>query len=100
MNPVTIVATVVYYLLLIYFLVMWVRLALDLSRTFARRWRPKGVVLVLSEVAYALTDPPVRLARRSMKPIKVGDMTLDFAWSIVMLAVVILIYITLVVRQV
>jgi YggT family protein len=78
---------------------MWARFLLDLARNFARNWRPRGVTLVLSEIVYTLTDPPIRTARRVVKPIRFGGMSLDFAWSIVMLVVIVLIYVTLVVRQ-
>jgi YggT family protein len=99
-NVVSFVATVVYYVLIVYFLVMWVRFVLDLARTFARSWRPRGPVLVASEVVYAVTDPPIRVARRAIKPIRMGAMALDFGWSIVMLCVIVLIYLTLVIRQI
>jgi YggT family protein len=99
-NVVSLVATVLYYLLLIYFLVMWARFVLDLARTFARSWRPRGPALIASEVVYAVTDPPIKVARRAIKPIRMGAMALDFGWSIVMLCVIVLIYITLVFRQI
>jgi YggT family protein len=100
MTVVIFAAIVAYYILFVYFLVMWVRFVLDLTRTFLRNWRPKGAGLVASEIVYAVTDPPIRLARRVVKPIRVGGTSLDFAWSIVMLAVVVLIYLTLVIRQI
>jgi YggT family protein len=100
MDPVALIGLVLYYLLLLYLVVMFVRLALDLARSFIRGWRPKGAALVLSEVTYALTDPPIRVARRVVKPIRTGGMAMDFGWSIVMLAVVVLIYVALVLRTV
>jgi YggT family protein len=96
---VSLVAAIVYYLLLAYFFVMWARFILDIARNFSRGWRPRGFLLVLSEVVYTLTDPPIRTARRLVKPIRFGGMSLDFAWSLVMLVVIVLIYVTLVVRQ-
>ncbi|MCU1514644.1 MAG: hypothetical protein JWO10_1734 [Microbacteriaceae bacterium] len=95
---VSVLATVAYYLLLVYFFVMWARFILDLARTFLRDWRPRGFGLVVAEIIFALTDPPIRFVRRVVKPIRVGGMALDFAWSIVMLVVVVLIYLTLVLR--
>ena len=91
-------ATVVYYLLLVYFFVMWARFVLDLTRSFARSWRPRGFVLILSELIFALTDPPIRTARRFARPLRFGGMVLDFSWSLVMLVVIVLIYLTLVIR--
>ncbi|MES2171820.1 MAG: YggT family protein [Actinomycetota bacterium] len=100
MIVVSLVATVAYYLLLVYFFTMWARFILDLARNFARNWRPRGFLLIISEIVYTLTDPPIRTARRIVKPIRFGGMSLDFAWSIVMLLVIVLIYLTLVASQV
>jgi len=74
---------------------MWARFILDLARTFARQWRPRGLVLVLAETVFTITDPPVKAVRRVVPPLRIGGAALDFAWSIVMLAVIILISVTL-----
>lgn len=95
MTPVSIVATIVYLGLTVFFVLMWARFILDLVRVFARRWRPRGVGLVLAEFVYVVTDPPIKLVRRVVPPLRVGGAALDFAWSIVMLAVIILISVAL-----
>lgn len=96
MNSVgSIIATVVYIALTIFFVLMWARFILDLVRSFARTWRPRGVGLVLAESVYVVTDPPIKAVRRVIPPLRIGNAALDFAWSIVMLAVIILISITL-----
>ena len=87
---VSIVATVAYYLLLIFFLLMWVRFVLDLVRTFSRSWRPRGAGLVAAEAVYTVTDPPVKLFRRLIPPLRLGPVALDFGWTLTMLACVIL----------
>jgi YggT family protein len=92
---VSIVATIAYYLLLIYFFVMWARFVLDLVRTFARQWRPKGFWLLLAEATYAITDPPIKFFRRIIPPLSMGPVALDFGWSLTMLVVIILLYVTL-----
>jgi YggT family protein len=93
-NIVSVIATICYYLLLLYFFVLWARFVLDLLRNFARSWRPRGVGLIVAEVVFSLTDRPIRTVRRVVPPIRLGGAALDFAWSIVMLVVIILIYIT------
>jgi YggT family protein len=93
MSVVMVIATVAYYLLLLYFLAMWARFILDLARNFARQWRPRGAVLVIAEVVFTVTDPPIRLVRRLLPPVRLGGIALDFAWSFVMLAVIILMFI-------
>ena len=88
------IATIAYYALLLYFFAMWARFLLDLARTFARSWRPKGFALVAAEAVFTITDPPIRAVRGIIPPIRLGGIALDFAWSAVMLAVLILLYIT------
>lgn len=95
---VSLIATIAYYALLLYFLAMWARFILDLAANFARTWRPRGAVLVGAEVVFTLTDPPIKAVRGIIPPVRFGGISLDFAWSIVMLVVVVLMYITLVFR--
>ena len=94
-SPVSLIATIVYIALTIFFVLMWARFILDLARTFARQWRPTGFGLVLAEAVYAVTDPPIKIVRRVVPPLRVGGAALDFAWSIVMLVCIILISVTL-----
>ena len=94
-SPVSLIATIIYIALTIFFVLMWARFILDLARTFARQWRPAGFGLVLAEAVYAVTDPPIKIVRRVVPPLRVGGAALDFAWSIVMLVCIILISVTL-----
>jgi YggT family protein len=91
----SIVATIIYVALTIFVVLMWVRFILDLVRAFTRQWRPRGLGLVLAEAVYAITDPPVLLVRRVVPPLKIGGVSLDFAWSIVLIVCLILISVTL-----
>ena len=93
MFVISIVATVAYYLLLIYFFMLWARFVLDLVRTFSRSWRPRGFALVLAESTYALTDPPIKFFRRIIPPLSMGPIAIDFGWSLTMLVVIIGLYI-------
>lgn len=95
MSLVSILATVVYVGLTIFVVIMWGRFVLDLVRVFARRWRPRGIGLVLAELVFTVTDPPIKLVRRVVPPLRIGGAALDFAWSIVMLAGIILISLSL-----
>jgi YggT family protein len=92
---VSILATVLYYALLIYFFVLWARFVLDLVRVFARQWRPRGFGLVLAESAYVVTDPPIRFFRRIIPRVSMGPVAIDFGWSLTMLVVIIGLYVTL-----
>ncbi|MEP6478839.1 MAG: YggT family protein [Rhodoglobus sp.] len=93
MTVVGVLATVVYVALNVFFVVMWARFVLDLARTFARQWRPRGFGLVLAEAIFTVTDPPITFVRRFVRPARIGGVALDFAWSIVMLACILLTWI-------
>jgi YggT family protein len=95
---VSVLATILYFLLLLYFFALWARFVLDLARSFARQWRPRGVGLVLAEFVFSITDPPIRLVRRALPPLRLGGIALDFAWSAVMLVVIILMAVVAVFR--
>ena len=86
----TLIENVLLFVLTVFLIAMWARFIFDWVRLLARRWRPKGVALVLAEASYTVTDPPIRLVRRVVPPLRIGGAALDFAWSIVLLACLIL----------
>lgn len=65
---------------------MFVRLVLDWVQVFAREWRPRGLMLVVAEATYTVTDPPLKAVRRVVPPLTLGSVRLDLAFLIVMLA--------------
>ena len=71
---------------------MWARLVFDWVRAMQPSWRPHGAALVLAEAAYSITDPPIKVVRRIIPPIRVGTARLEFSWSIVMLICLALIW--------
>ncbi|HET8969689.1 MAG TPA: YggT family protein [Candidatus Nanopelagicales bacterium] len=64
----------------IYLLILIARIVLDYVQMFARDWRPRGVVLVIVELIYTVTDPPLKLLRRFIPPLRVGGVALDLAF--------------------
>lgn len=84
-----IVGGILYFALLIYFFVMWARFILELMRSVNPSWRPRGAGLVAAELVFVVTDPPVKFFRRILPPIRVGQVSLDFGWSVAMLCVII-----------
>lgn len=94
-SPVSIIATIFYYVFLLFFFFMWGRFVIDLVRTFSRSWRPHGFGLIVTEVMYAVTDPPIKFFRRILPPLKLGPVVIDFGWSLTMLVCIVCLYITL-----
>jgi YggT family protein len=81
----TLISNVLLFVLTLFLIAMWARFILDWVRLLARRWRPRGLALVLAEASYTVTDPPIRAVRRVVPPLRIGGAALDFAWSIVLL---------------
>lgn len=81
------IGAILYYVLSAYFLVLIVRLILDWVQVFSRDWRPSGVLLVIAEVVYSLTDPPIRFLRKFIPPLRLGGVALDLAFLVLILAV-------------
>ncbi|MGN6444194.1 YggT family protein [Amnibacterium sp.] len=98
MSVLPLVGTVAYVLLLLYFFALWARFILDLVQAFSDSWRPRGVVLVLAEAAYTATDPPIKAVRRVLPPLRIGQFALDFGFTIVMFAVIVLMYLAIAVQ--
>ena len=82
MNLVSAVAGILSSILSLYFLILLVRVVLDWIQVFARQWRPRGIVLVLANLVYALTDPPLRVIRQRVPLARLGGVGIDRAsWS-------------------
>ncbi|WP_433339030.1 YggT family protein [Spirillospora sp. CA-294931] len=89
MSPVGDVLSFVLYLFL---LLLIGRMILELLQSFAREWRPKGVLLVIAEVIYTITDPPLKLLRRFIPPLRLGNVVaLDLSFLALFLTVSVLI---------
>ena len=69
---------------------MLVRLVVDWVQMFARSWTPRGPVRFVLEVVYTVTDPPIRFIRRFVPPLRLGAVSLDTSFLIVLLAVYLL----------
>ena len=71
MNIVGAIAAILNSLLLLFVSCCWCGCA-GWIPFFNREWRPKGAGLVAAEVVYTVTDPPIKLFRRFIPPLRVG----------------------------
>jgi YggT family protein len=85
--PVTIVGTVLSALLYFFLLFLIGRLILETLQSFSRSWRPTGAVLILAEATYTVTDPPLKLLRRFIPPVRLGNVALDVSFTVLFLVV-------------
>lgn len=71
----------------LYSLILIGRLVFEYIRMFARDWRPAGIVLLLAEFLYSVTDPPLRVLRRVLPPLRIGTMYLDLSYLVLFLGI-------------
>ena len=96
--------SVLWFVLLVFLLLLIFRLVMEyvfmLARTnpdvpkyvfmLARSYRPTGVVAVLLELCYTVTDPPLKALRRVIPPLRVGRVSIDLSFIVLFIAVQIL----------
>lgn len=75
----------------VFLLLLIVRLVMDYVMMFARSYEPRGLALVLLEVTYTVTDPPLKALRRVIPPLRIGGIALDLSFLVLFIAVQILI---------
>jgi YggT family protein len=85
-----VIRSILYFIVFIFFVVLIGRLVLDWIQVFARDWRPKGIVLVIAEIVYSITDPPLKALRRLLPPLRIGQVQIDLAFIVIFLMVSIL----------
>ncbi|MER2135342.1 MAG: YggT family protein, partial [Arthrobacter sp.] len=86
----SIIFALLYLVLMLFQLALILRIVYDAVQMFARQWRPKGPALVLATAVYGATDPPVRVLRRIIPPLRLGGVSLDLAFLVLFIVVSIL----------
>ncbi|MBB1244136.1 YggT family protein [Streptomyces durbertensis] len=74
-----------------FLVVLIFRLVMDYVFMFARSWQPGKAMVVVLEAAYTVTDPPLKLLRRFIPPLRFGGVALDLSFFVLMIIVYILI---------
>ena len=86
-----VVFQVILLALWLFLLTLIARVVIDLLQIFARDFRPGGLVLVLFEAVFTVTDPPLRVLRRVIPPIRIGAVAFDLAILVLFIGTQILI---------
>jgi YggT family protein len=81
------VAALISSLLNLYLLILIARLVLEYVAIFARDWRPKGPLLLLSETVFTLTDPPLKAIRKVVPSLQIGSVAIDLSFIILLIAI-------------
>ena len=78
-------ASFLYLVLWLFLALLFVRFIVDWVQVFARSWTPTGPILVVLEIVYTITDPPILFFRRFIPPLRLGSVALDLSFMIVLI---------------
>lgn len=78
------VGIIIQTVLWVFIALLWIRFIVDWVQIFARQWTPRGALLVGLEGVYSATDPPIKALRRVVPPLRIGSISLDLSFLIVM----------------
>jgi YggT family protein len=67
--------------------ILFARLIIDYARMFARNWRPNSFLLAIFEVIYSITDPAMKFVGRFVPPLRLGGVSLDLSFIVILLAI-------------
>lgn len=77
--------------LYVFLLLLIFRLVMEYVFMFARSYRPTGLVAVILELAFTVSDPPLKALRRVIPPLRLGRASIDLSFLVLFIVVQILI---------
>ncbi len=66
---------------------LFIRLIIDYVRIFARNWRPNSALIAFFEFIYTVTDPPMKFVGRFVPPLRLGGVSLDLSFIVLLIAI-------------
>ena len=66
---------------------LFIRLIIDYVRIFARNWRPNSFLIAFFEFIYSVTDPPMKFVGRFVPPLRLGGVSLDLSFIVLLIAI-------------
>jgi len=85
------VGSIIVFILQLFIISLFARVILDYIRIFSPSWRPKGVVLMVAEAVYGITDPIMRFVRRFIPALRIGPVAVDISFILIFFVTEILI---------
>jgi YggT family protein len=86
----SIIGQVLYLVLYFLLLLLIIRLALTYVLQYARRWRPGRGAAASLELVWTVTDPPLHALRRVIPPLRIGTVSIDIAFLVLLLILYVL----------
>jgi YggT family protein len=81
------IGSILHFILQLFLFALLARLIFDYVRMFKPSWRPRGIILILVEVVYTITDRPMNFVRRFVPPLRLGGVSLDLSFIVLFFAI-------------
>jgi YggT family protein len=81
------IGSILHFILQLFLFALLARLIFDYVRMFKPSWRPSGIILILVEAVYTLTDRPMNFVRRFVPPLRLGGVSLDLSFIVLFFAI-------------
>lgn len=86
----------IFWVLTVYLILLVIRGVSEMIFAFSRPWVPEhvtvgtGSLLMIMEGAYTVTDPPLKLLRRLIPPLRLGNFALDLGFLLLFIVIAVL----------
>ena len=81
---------ILYLIVYLFFLVLLARFVLSAVLQYGRRWQPSRGAAAALETVWTVTDPPLKALRRVIPPLRIGNVSLDLAFIVLLVILFVL----------
>jgi YggT family protein len=81
---------ILYLIVYVFFLMMLARFILSAVLQYGRRWQPGRGASAALESVWTVTDPPLKALRRVIPPLRIGNVSLDLAFIVLLVILFVL----------
>jgi len=81
---------ILYLIVYLFFLVLLARFVLSAVLQYGRRWQPGRGAAATLETVWTVTDPPLKALRRVIPPLRIGNVSLDLAFIVLLVILFVL----------
>ena len=81
---------ILYLIVYLFFLVLLARFVLSAVLQYGRRWQPGRGASAALETVWSVTDPPLKALRRVIPPLRIGNVSLDLAFIVLLVILFVL----------
>ena len=81
---------VLYIITEVFWFLLLGRIVVEMIASFSRGWSPRGVMAVILEWLFTVTDPPVKALRKVIKPVRLGQVSLDLSVLVLFVLIIVI----------